>query len=179
MTIRKVLRAGHPTLRTENEPYSKSRIGSPEFDRLVHDLFETMHDYDGVGLAAPQVQKNVRLLVYEIRETDRYEDVEEPIGPAVLVNPEVVELSGETVEDWEGCLSYPDLRGLVPRYESVRVRYLDRSGDERTRDVEGFEARVLQHEIDHLNGRLFVERMDDLDSLCFYEEYLRYHDENE
>lgn len=179
MTIRKVLRAGHPTLRTENEPYPESEVGSPEFDRLVDDLLETMHDYDGVGLAAPQVQESLRVLVYEIRETDRYEDVDEPVGPTVMVNPEIVELSGDAVEDWEGCLSYPDLRGRVPRHESVRVRYLDRSAEERTRQFEGFEARVLQHEIDHLNGRLFVERMEDLESLCFYEEYLRHHAEDE
>jgi peptide deformylase len=179
MTVRKVLRAGHPTLRTPNEPYPQEAVGSPEFHRLLDDLFETMHDYRGVGLAAPQVQENRRLLVYEVQENERYEDLDEQVPPTVMVNPEIIDRSEQRVTDWEGCLSYPDLRGKVPRSEWIRVRYRDREGTIREERIEGFEARAVQHEYDHLDGTLFVQRMQDLETLVHFEEYQRFHEESE
>lgn len=174
MAIRKVLRAGYPSLREENEPYPESSIGSDEFVLLVNDMFETMHEYDGVGLAAPQVQKNVRIIVYEIRENERYEQIEETVEPTVMVNPEILSRSDDREDDWEGCLSLPDLRGRVPRSKQIEVEYLNRDGKTVNERYEGFEARVIQHEVDHLEGKLFVERMEDMESFCFLEEYRRF-----
>jgi peptide deformylase len=178
VTIRKVLRAGHPSLRDSSDEIDDSTIGTDELTRLLHDMFETMQDYTGVGLAAPQVQENRRILVYEIHDVERYDSIEESVPPTVMINPQITERSEEVTVDWEGCLSYPDLRGKVPRSSWIRVRYLNRHGESNQRKIEGFEARVVQHEIDHLNGQLFVERMNNLDSLCFFEEYQRFHSEN-
>jgi len=178
MTIRKVLRAGHPTLRTSNEPYPQEKIGTSKFDRLLEDFFETMYDYRGIGLAAPQVQVNLRVLVYSIEENERYENLGETIPPTVMVNPEIVDRSDETVSDWEGCLSYPELRGEVPRSKWIRVRYRDRNGTLCEDQIEGFEARVVQHEYDHLEGILFVQRIEDFETLMHFEEYRRFHKES-
>lgn len=177
MTVRKIRRAGHPDLRSASEPYSIEELENQEIDRLVHDMFETMENYEGVGLAAPQVQVNRRLVVYEIRDTERYEGLEEKVPPTVLVNPEIQETGGESRVDWEGCLSLPNLRGQVPRSNSIKVEYLDLSGDRMTKQISGFEARVIQHEIDHLEGRLFVDRMESHESLSFLKEYRKYHAE--
>lgn len=175
MTIRKVLRAGHPDLRTPSEPVSEDWIGSEEFDRVLRDMFETMEDQDGVGLAAPQVQEHRRMLVYRIQSNPRYEQVEEEVGPTVLINPDVIEVSEQRDVDWEGCLSLPKLRGRVPRHHWLRVQALDRQGTVLEKRAEGFEARVIQHEIDHLDGRLYVDRMESMESLSFLEEHRRYH----
>ncbi len=177
MTIRKVLRAGVPSLRESSERYPEGKVGSKPHQRLLDDMFETMRDYAGVGLAAPQVQENVRLLVYEIRETERYNSLDETVPPTVMVNPSIVERADETTADWEGCLSLPDLRGKVPRSDWIDVEYLDKGGNQTKRRIEGFEARVVQHETDHLKGTLFVDRMESLESLCFFDEYQRFHDE--
>ncbi len=142
-------------------------------------MFDTMHDEDGVGLAAPQVQENLRLIIYEIGSNSRYEDLDEESGPSVLVNPVIVERSEQLDVDWEGCLSLPKLRGRVPRHHWVTIRAHDREGEPFERRVEGFEARVVQHEMDHLDGRLFVDRMDAMDSLCYLREFRRYHAESE
>lgn len=179
MTIRKVLRAGHPELRRRSRDLDEDRIGSDPFEALLDDMFDTMYEEDGVGLAAPQVQENLRLVIYEIGENPRYEELEADSGPTVLVNPRIVERSEQREEDWEGCLSLPRLRGRVPRHRWVKVRAHDRGGENIERRVEGFEARVIQHEIDHLDGRLFVDRMDSMASLCFLREYRRYHAEPE
>lgn len=179
MTIRKVLRAGHPGLRGRSRDLDEDRIGSNPFEALLDDMFDTMYDEDGVGLAAPQVQENLRLVIYEIGDNPRYENLEVDSGPTVLVNPRIVERSERREEDWEGCLSLPRLRGRVPRHRWVKVRAHGREGEKIERRVEGFEARVIQHEIDHLDGRLFVDRMDSMASLCFLREYRRYHAEPE
>ncbi len=138
-------------------------------------MLVTMRDENGVGLAAPQVQEGLRILVYEIHPNSRYEDVEEDVPPTVLVNPEVTDHSEGTTMDWEGCLSLPKLRGRVPRSEWIELQALDPAGEPVERRVEGFEARVIQHELDHLNGTLFPDRMESMESLCFLEEYRRYH----
>lgn len=133
-----------------------------------------MRDYEGIGLAAPQVQKDVQLIVFEVSDSDRYE-VDETTPPTVLVNPEITDTSETTELDWEGCLSLPELRGEVPRYEWIQVEAMDESGSKIEERFEGFTARVVQHEIDHLNGKLFPDRMNSMESLSFFEEYRRYH----
>lgn len=175
MAIRKILRSGHPLLRRSARPVPESFPGTDALDRLLTDMLETMRDANGVGLAAPQVQESLRIVVYEIHPNPRYEDVEEDVPPTILLNPEVTDRSGETATDWEGCLSLPKLRGRVPRHEWIEIRALDRRGEPIERRVEGFEARVIQHEMDHLDGTLFPDRMDSMESLSFLEEYRRYH----
>jgi peptide deformylase len=171
MAVLPIVRLGHPALRTPAEPLARERLASPEIARLVDDLVETMRAADGVGLAAPQVGVGLQLFVYEVA------DAEAPGGGIplrVVVNPMIEPHAGELVYDWEGCLSIPDLRGLVPRHPEVRVRGLDRRGEPLDYVARGFEARIVQHEFDHLNGVVFVDRMRDLRSLAFYDEWESY-----
>jgi len=166
-----IVRLGHPALRTPAEPLPASRLATPEMQRLIDDMIEAMRDAEGVGLAAPQVGAGLQLFVYEAL------DEENPAGSIPLravVNPMVEPLPGEMVYDWEGCLSIPDLRGLVPRHPQVRVRGLDRHGKRLDYVAAGFEARIVQHEFDHLNGVVFLDRMRDLHSLAFYDEWEEY-----
>jgi peptide deformylase len=168
MALLPVVRLGHPALRTPAEPVAAGRLRERAFQRLIDDMVETMHEAGGVGLAAPQVGFGVQLFVYEAA------DEEEParsIPLRVAVNPMVEPQPGELVYDWEGCLSIPDLRGLVPRHPAVRVSALDREGRPQRFLAEGFEARIVQHEYDHLNGVVFLDRMRDLQSLAYYEEW--------
>lgn len=168
MPVLPIVRLGDPALRTPAEPLAVERLREAEVQRFIDDMIETMRDAEGVGLAAPQVADGVQLFVYEA--TDE-EDPATGIPLRVVVNPMVEPLPGEMVYDWEGCLSIPDLRGLVPRHPAVRVRGLDRQGDRLDFVAEGFEARIVQHEFDHLNGVLFLDRMRDLKSLSFYDEW--------
>ena len=170
MALRPILRLGHPALRTPAEPLDTGRLSDPETQALVDDMFETMLDAGGVGLAAPQVGVGVQLFVYASVDPDR-PDAEESPELQALVNPAVEPVSGELVYDWEGCLSIPDLRGLVPRHPVVRVHALDRSGRRIDLRAEGYEARIIQHEYDHLNGVVFVDRMRDLRSLAYAAEW--------
>jgi peptide deformylase len=170
MAILPIVRLGHPALRTPAEAVSPERVSERAFRRLVDDMFETMRDAGGVGLAAPQVGFGMQLFVYGTSEVEGGRSV--PLR--VVINPMVEPEPGELVYDWEGCLSIPDLRGLVPRHPAVRVRGLDREGASLDFLAEGFEARIVQHEFDHLNGVLFLDRMRDLQSLAFYDEWERY-----
>lgn len=166
MALRTIVRLGHPALRAPAEPVPVERLAEGELQELVDELFETMRAARGIGLAAPQVGVGLQLLVYAEEESG--------IAPRVLVNPMVEPLmgsAGELVEDWEGCLSIPGLRGLVPRHPAVRVRALDREGRALDYRAEGLEARVVQHEVDHLNGVVFLDRMRDLQSLGYDEEH--------
>jgi peptide deformylase len=172
MSILKVARMGHPVLRTKARPVDRAVISTPEFQKLVDDMIETMEEYHGIGLAAPQVHESVRLFIAGIEEESDEGDIQ--ITPIPLVNPELTAAGRETVEDWEGCLSIPDVRGLVPRFKRVNVRALDRHGDRIELQLEGFPSRVVQHENDHLDGVLFLDRMKSFDSLTFLEEYSRY-----
>lgn len=168
MAVLSIVRMGHPALREPALPVDPDGLAAPAMQQLVDDMVDTMRDAGGVGLAAPQVGRSIQLFVYEAV------DEEEPEGTIplrVVVNPMVEPLSGELVYDWEGCLSIPDLRGLTPRHPAVRVRALDRRGQPLLYVAEGFEARIVQHEFDHLNGVLFLDRMRDLKSLAFYEEW--------
>ena len=170
MSILKVARMGHPVLRTPTRPIETSEIATPEVQRLIDDMFDTMHEYRGIGLAAPQVHRELRLFVAGI------DDPEASIPPVVMFNPVVEPVGSKIGEDWEGCLSIPDLRGRVPRFVEVQVRALDRGGRPILMTASGFPARVIQHETDHLDGILFLDKMTSLNSLTFLTEYGRYWD---
>ena len=159
---------GHPVLRRRTLPLGPSEVGSPEIQQLIDDLFETMHEYAGIGLAAPQVHRDVRLFVAGV------DDPDQSVPPVVMINPEIEPVGTATEEDWEGCLSIPDIRGLVPRAAEIRVRALDRHGAPQQITARGFAARVIQHETDHLDGVLFLDRMQSFDSLTFLSEFERF-----
>ena len=163
-----IVRLGHPALRAPAEPLAPARLGSAEIQRLIDDMVDTMRAAEGVGLAAPQVGAGVQLFIYEALDEERPET---SIPLRIVVNPMVEPFPGELVYDWEGCLSIPDLRGLVPRHPQVKIHGLDRHGGRLDYVAAGFEARIVQHEFDHLNGVLFLDRMRDLQSLAFYEEW--------
>ena len=174
---------GHPVLRTKARPISPSEITSAPVQDLIDSMIATMQEYHGVGLAAPQVHEGVRLFVAEVvaeHDEDEDEDADaEKKAPErtvlALVNPEVSPIGRHTKEDWEGCLSIPDLRGMVPRYDHVRVKAYDRTGKRIEFEANGYMARVIQHEFDHLDGVLFLDRMKSFQTLSFLDEYARYH----
>jgi peptide deformylase len=170
MSILKVARMGHPVLRERAKPLGKSNLRDPLIQKLFDDMIDTMHEYSGVGLAAPQVHEGVRVFVALLDD-----DPEEDNEAVVVVNPEITPRSDATEDGWEGCLSIPDIRGRVPRFMHVTVSALDRNGRPITLDLKGFAARVAQHETDHLDGVLFFDRMTSLESLAYLDEYQRYH----
>ena len=173
MSILKVARLGHPVLRQVSANLPERELQSAAMQKLIDDMIETMKEYDGVGLAADQVHESKQVAVLEVANNPRYPN--KPDVPlTVLVNPKVTPLSDALEEDWEGCLSIPDLRGKVPRYTSVRVQAWDRNGQELDYVATGFHARVIQHEFDHLNGKLYVDRMRDLTTLSFLQEFARH-----
>jgi peptide deformylase len=179
MSILKVSRMGNPVLRTKTKPMPKADIVSPAVQRLIDDMTQTMIEYHGVGLAAPQVHEGMRLFVAHV-VTDRDDDPDEAAETATpnvlaIINPEITPVGRAVEEDWEGCLSIPDIRGLVPRARDINVRGYDRHGERVDLRATGFMARVIQHETDHLDGVLFLDRMKSFASLSFIEEYARYH----
>ena len=167
MAVRDVLRMGHPVLREKAKPVEN--LGSAELKRLVEDMKETMAFKNGAGLAAPQIGVSQRVVIFGVESNPRYPDAE-PVPFTVLVNPKLVMLTREVEEDWEGCLSVPGLRGVVPRYTKLRYTGFDENGNPIDRIAEGFHARVVQHECDHLDGILYPQRMTDLSKLGFNEE---------
>jgi peptide deformylase len=169
MSILKVARMGHPVLRAKARAIERADIKSPTVQRLIDDMIETMNEYHGVGLAAPQIHESLRLFVAALDA-----DEEESRDPIAIINPEIVPVGSDVVEDWEGCLSIPDIRGRVPRSREITVRAYDRRGDRVELRAHDFPARVIQHETDHLDGILFFDRMRSLDSLTFLDEYSRY-----
>lgn len=169
MSILPIIRLGHPTLRSTADAVDPERIETPELQTLFDDMFETMFDAAGVGLAAPQIGLPLQIFVYGLAKG--LDDPEPSIPPHVVINPILTPAHGDLVSGWEGCLSIPDMRGLVPRYPQVRVQALDRDGKRLDFVAEGYEARIIQHEFDHLNGVVFLDRMRDLRSLCFEEEW--------
>jgi peptide deformylase len=173
MAVLKVARLGHPILRQRAEPISPEAIGAPEIQRLIDDMLETMNDHDGAGLAAPQVHVSRRLVVYGVQRNPRYPDAEE-VPLTVLVNPVITPATGEEDEDWEGCLSVPDLRGQVPRVTRVQVQAHGRDGRRLAFTADGFHARVVQHECDHLDGIVYLDRMRSMATLSFLPEFHRY-----
>lgn len=185
MSILKIARMGHPVLRSRARPLHPSEIRSPRIQQLIDDMFETMKEYQGVGLAAPQIHEGLRLFVAgfpppppreddeEEEDRDEVEDGED-VPLMALINPEIEPIGREIVEDWEGCLSIPDIRGKVPRERRIVVRAYDRFGKRMELQASGFTARVIQHETDHLDGILFMDRMKGLQSLTFLDEFGRY-----
>jgi peptide deformylase len=168
MSILKVSRLGHPVLRKRARPVALDALATAGMQTLIDNMVETMMEYHGVGLAAPQVHESISLAVLESRGERG------PIPLTVLVNPSLTVLDEELIEDWEGCLSIPDLRGRVPRYQRLRVDALDRRGEPIQFIAEGFHARVIQHEFDHLMGGVYLDRMRDLRTLAHLEEFQRY-----
>ena len=164
MAIRPVLRMGHPLLRQVAEPVE--RFGTGELRELVRDMDDTMRSLDGAGIAAPQIGVSRRVVIFEVTANPRYPQAE-AVPYTVLVNPTLEPLGTEQEDAWEGCLSVPGLRGLVPRYRRVRYRGYDLDGRPIDRTVSGFHARVVQHEVDHLDGILYPMRIADLRNLGF------------
>ena len=171
MSILKVARMGHPVLRAKARSLEKSEIRSAVIQKLIDDMIDTMAEYHGVGLAAPQVHEGVRLFIAAL---DAADDEEEEVEPLAVINPEITIVVADLVEDWEGCLSIPDIRGLVPRARVIKVRAFDRTGTRIELSAHDFTARVIQHEADHLDGVLFFDRMKSLESMTFLDEYARY-----
>jgi peptide deformylase len=163
MAIRPVLRMGHPVLRQVAAPLE--RFDSALVD-LVGDMDDTMRSLNGAGIAAPQIGVSLRVVIFEVKENPRYPHVS-PVPYTVLVNPVLTPLGDEQEEGWEGCLSVPGMRGLVPRYRKLRYQGFDIKGRAIDRTVEGFHARVVQHEVDHLDGVLYPQRVKDLTNFGF------------
>jgi peptide deformylase len=171
MSILKVARMGHPGLRAVARALDRAEIADGATQRLIDDMIDTMVEYHGVGLAGPQVHEGVRIFVANL---DAAEDGETTSEPLAIINPEITIVGSETVEDWEGCLSIPDIRGRVPRAREIKVRAYDRHGERVELHVHDFPARVILHETDHLDGMLFFDRMRSFESLTFMDEYARY-----
>jgi peptide deformylase len=174
MAIREILRMGHPLLRKKARELKKSEILSSETQALIADLVETMHAADGVGIAAPQIGESVRLSVIEFEDDNpRYSEIGSQ-GLTVFINPVLEVMDKKEQAYWEGCLSVPDLRGLVHRPRQVKVTYLDEKGQKQSLVAEGFLATVLQHEFDHLDGTLYVDRVRDPRNLSYIAEYQQF-----
>jgi peptide deformylase len=167
MAAREVLRMGSPVLREKAKPVEA--FGTAELLALVQDMKDTMAAKNGAGLAAPQIGVGRRVVIFGVTKNPRYPDAEE-VPFTVLVNPKILLLTREVEEGWEGCLSVPGMRGLVPRYTRLRYSGFDEHGNAVEREAEGFHARVVQHECDHLDGILYPQRMTDLSKLGFNEE---------
>ena len=173
MAILKVARLGHPVLRQVARPVPVEEIRWAEIQRLIDDMIETMREYDGAGLAANQVHTLRQVAVIEVAGNPRYPDAAD-IPLTVLVNPVVTPLTDEIEEGWEGCLSVPDMRGRVPRCTAVRLECYDREARRVEIVAKDFFARVVQHETDHLNGIVYVDRMRDLSSLSYMAEWQKH-----
>jgi peptide deformylase len=169
MSILKVARMGHPVLRERARPLDKSDIKSAAIQKLIDDMIDTMHEYHGVGLAAPQVHEGLRVFVALLDE-----DPDAKSEAVVIINPEIAPNGSAIEEGWEGCLSIPDIRGMVPRYADILLRALDRAGRTIELPLKNFPARVAQHETDHLDGVLFFDRMKSFNTLTFLDEYSRF-----
>jgi len=165
--IREVLRMGDARLLEISKPVE--RFGTPELAALLADMGDTMAHLNGAGLAAPQIGVGLRVVIFGVKSNPRYPQVEE-VPDTVLINPVLEPLGGEQEEDWEGCLSVPGMRGAVPRYRRLRYAGCDEQGRRFERTVDGFHARVVQHECDHLDGILYPMRIRDLSKFGFIEE---------
>ena len=164
MAIRAVIKMGHPLLRQIAAPVAQ--LPSEELSALVQDLDDTMRAMSGAGIAAPQIGVSLRVVIFELKDNPRYPHIA-PVPYTVLVNPVLTPLGEEQEQGWEGCLSVPGMRGLVPRFRRLRYRGFAPDGTPIEREVEGFHARVVQHEVDHLDGVLFPQRVRDLRNFGF------------
>ena len=166
MAIRKILKMGDPLLFQEAKPVKQ--FNTPKLDNLIIDMIETMESADGAGLAAPQIGESLQVVIFGFKKNARYPDAEE-VPFTVLINPVITTISEDTEEGWEGCLSVPGMRGLVPRYTKVNYRGMNQLGEIIDRNVDGFHARVVQHECDHLFGILYPMRINDMRQFGFHD----------
>ncbi len=166
MAMREILKMGDPRLLRQAEPVQQ--FGTPEMDVLIADMFETMRAVNGAGLAAPQIGVNLQLVIFGFKKNQRYPEAPE-VPETVLINPTLTPLGDEQEEGWEGCLSVPGLRGVVPRWSRLRYEGVDEKGNRIDRTVDGFHARVVQHECDHLIGVLYPMRIKDFTRFGFTE----------
>jgi len=171
MAILKVARMGHPVLRAKARALDRTEIRSAPVQKLIDYMLQTMAEYHGVGLAAPQIHEGLRIFVAALDAKDDGDGDDQPLA---IINPEITVVGSDVVEDWEGCLSIPDIRGRVPRAREIKVRAFDRRGDRIELHAHDFPARVIQHETDHLDGVLFFDRMTSFETLTFLDEYSRY-----
>ncbi len=167
MAIREILRMGNPILLKKAEKVEK--FDTPEIHELIKDMIETMKDAEGAGLAAPQIGESIQLVIFGVDKNERYPEAEE-VPFTVLINPIITPLNQEKEDDWEGCLSVPGMRGVVPRYKTINYKGFDQYGNEIDRDIEGFHARVVQHECDHLFGILYPSRIENMKLFGFHDE---------
>lgn len=174
MSILKVARMGHPVLRSRARALERADVKTAVVQSLIDSMIETMEEYQGIGLAAPQVHEGVRVFIAGLQDDGEGDDDEHGIVAVPFINPEIVPIGSEMVTDWEGCLSIPDIRGKVPRHRRVKVRALDREGTRVEYQLADMSARVVQHENDHLDGILFFDRMKSLETLSYLDEYSKY-----
>lgn len=167
MAERRVVKWGNPLLTRGAEPVTQ--FGTEQLQLLVTDLWDTMSARGGTGLAAPQIGESYRIVVFEIKPSPRYPELD-PVPPTVLINPEVQPVSENMAKGWEGCLSLPGMRGLVPRYACIEISAHDIHGQPIKQQVHGYHARVVQHECDHLDGILYPQRIQDMNMFGFEEE---------
>ena len=164
MTVREILKMGDPRLLRQAEPVTE--FDTPQLQALIADMFDTMRDANGAGLAAPQIGVNLQIVIYGFKQNPRYPDA--PTVPeTVLINPLLTPLSDDVEDNWEGCLSVPGMRGVVPRWSRLHYEGVDQHGAPISRDVDGFHARVVQHECDHLAGILYPMRIKDFRQFGF------------
>ena len=173
MAVRPIAHIGHPILRVPTRTVTTEELASPEIQGVIDDLIDTMRAANGAGIAANQIHESMRITVVEVNQNPRY-PYKPKIPLTVLVNPEIEFLDDEFVEINEGCLSVPNLRGNVMRHVNIRIRYLDRDGVAHDEIRRGLTAGTLQHECDHLDGKLFVDRVVDTRSLCTWQDFERY-----
>jgi len=170
VATREVIRLGHPILRKAAEPVPENWMASERLNQLADELIATMHSEDGAGLAAPQIAESWRAMAYWVPESEDHD----AIAPIVLINPELKPVGNDQEDGWEGCLSVPGLRGLVPRYTRVKVKARLVNGEQVSLTADGFHARVLQHEVDHLDGIVYLDRMTSPASLCYEQEWEKF-----
>ncbi|MGE0789945.1 MAG: peptide deformylase [Sandaracinaceae bacterium] len=175
MTIRKIAQIGHPVLRERSREVTRDELASADTQRFIDDLVETMRDANGAGLAAPQIYEPLRICALEVGDNPRY-PYKPKIPLTILVNPVLTPISEERFDNFEGCLSVPDLRGVVPRFAELRVTAWDRHGGELDFVAKGITAGTYQHECDHLDGKLFVDRVEDRTTLCTWTNFARHHE---
>ncbi len=174
MTLRKIAQIGHPVLRQRARELTRDELLAPDMQRFVDDLVETMRDANGAGLAAIQIYEPIRVVAIEVRDNPRY-PYKPKIPLTVLVNPVLEPTGDETFSNYEGCLSVPNLRGRVRRWARLRVRAWDRHGSDLDFAVAGISAGTFQHEVDHLDGKIFVDRVEDPRTLTTWDCFERYH----
>ena len=172
MAILKVARLGNPVLRTQTEPLDIDEIQNTTTQTLIDDMIDTMRDYGGLGLAAPQVHVPKNIVLFEPHITPRYPEAT-GFPLTIMINPRITVNDNNMIYPWESCLSIPDLKGMVPRYKRITVDYLDREGNNKTLEASDFLSVIIQHEVDHLNGKVFLDRMENFSTLSYLSEFMK------